>query len=237
MVFDLKKIETPASLSEIAYETIKENLLKMDLSTVESEECIDERGLAEKLGISRTPLREAISRLVVEGFLKVVPRRGIFVVKKSKAEIVEILLVRSALEGLAARLAAINVSEEDIIRMKQIFLPFDASNIKRQFLKYSNANIKFHELVLRLSGCKTLIESAGNIFDHMRWIRFQTVVFEQRLINSHREHLEIIEALEKKAQELAENRMRAHIESLASYVEMDKNVKGSELPTELLKEG
>jgi len=237
MVFDLKKIETPASLSEIAYETIKENLLKMDLSTVESEECIDERGLAEKLGISRTPLREAISRLVVEGFLKVVPRRGIFVVKKSKAEIVEILLVRSALEGLAARLAAINVSEEDIIRMKQIFLPFDASNIKRQFLKYSNANIKFHELVLRLSGCKALIESAGNIFDHMRWIRFQTVVFEQRLINSHREHLEIIEALEKKAQELAENRMRAHIESLASYVEMDKNVKGSELPTELLKEG
>ncbi len=237
MVFDLKKIETPASLSEIAYETIKENLLKMDLSTVESEECIDERGLAEKLGISRTPLREAISRLVIEGFLKVVPRRGIFVVKKSKAEIVEILLVRSVLEGLAARLSAINVSEDDILRMKQIFLPFDASNIKRQFLKYSNANIKFHELVLRLSGCKALIESAGNIFDHMRWIRFQTVVFEQRLINSHREHLEIIEALEKKAQELAEKRMRAHIESLARYVEMDKNVKGSELSGELLKEG
>jgi len=222
MAFDLEKIETPASLSEIAYETIKENLLKMDLSAVDSEERIDERGLAEKLGISRTPLREAINRLVIEGFLKVVPRKGIYVVKKSKDEIIEILLVRSVLEGLAARLATKNITEKDIQRMRQIFRPFDASNIKTQFLKYSDANIKFHELVLRISQCGKLIESAGNIFDHMRWIRFQAVVFDDRLIKSHSEHLKIIEALEERSAELAEKRMRRHIEELAHYIDMGK---------------
>lgn len=219
MVYDLKKLEIPASLSEIAYEAIKESILKMDLSSVKTEDRVDERALAERLGISRTPLREAINRLVIEGFLNVVPRKGIYVVKKSKGEIVEILLVRSVLEGLAARLAARYTTEDDIKRMKQLFLPFDSSNINNQLLKYSNANVKFHELILQLSGCGTLIEAAGRIFDHMRWIRFRTVVFGERLVESHREHLQIIEALEKRAGELAERRMKAHIESLARRVE------------------
>ena len=98
------KIKAPASLAEKAYEAIKESLLQMDLTDLSVEDRIDERGLAEQLGVSRTPLREAINRLVLEGFLMVVPRKGIFVVKKSKKEIVEILLVRAALKGLAARL-------------------------------------------------------------------------------------------------------------------------------------
>ena len=87
MVLDnVKKIETPASLSEIAYEALKTSLLEMDLSEISDEDRLDERELAERLGVSRTPLREAINRLVVEGFLKVVPRKGIYVLKKSKNE-------------------------------------------------------------------------------------------------------------------------------------------------------
>jgi len=222
MVLNVEKIRAPASLGQRAYEAIKESILKIDVTKEKNEDRIDERSIAEKLGISRTPLREAINRLVIEGFLKVVPRRGIYVVKKSRAEIVEILLVRSVLEGLAARLAAKNVAEKDIQDMKQIFQAFDASNIKAKFLKYSEANTKFHELVLHASQCEKLIESAGNIFDHMRWIRFQAVVFEERLIKSHREHLQIIEALEERAGQLAERRMKDHIESLAHYIEMEK---------------
>ncbi len=223
VIVDVKKIERPASLSEIAYKAIKKSLLQMDLSAIEDEQRIDERTLAEKLGISRTPVREAINRLVIEGYLKVVPRKGVFVVKKSKKEIIEILLVRAVLEGLAAKLATEHVTSEEIERMRDIFAPFNKRNIKRKFLEYAEANIRFHELVLQISQCGKLIELAGSIFDHMRWIRFQSVVHENRLIKSHREHLRIIDALEQRDPELAERLMKSHIEALAFYEQMENS--------------
>lgn len=206
-------------MSERAYESIKESILKIDVTKVKDEERIDERGLSESLGISRTPLREAINRLVIEGFLKVVPRKGVYVVKKSKKEIIEILLVRAVLEGMAARLATKNVTEDEIQKMKELFSPFGESSSGGQFIKYSDANIVFHELVLRTSQCDKLIELAGNIFDHIRWIRFRTIVYEDRFPKMQKEHLHIIEAFEKRNPDLAERRMRAHIEGLAQYIE------------------
>jgi DNA-binding GntR family transcriptional regulator len=218
-MLDVKKIRIPSSLSERAYEAIKESLLRTDVTQMKNEDRIDERGISESLGISRTPLREAINRLVMEGFLKVVPRKGVYVIKKTKKEIIEILLVRAALEGMAARLATEYVTEKEIQKMKGLFSPFGESSKEGQFLKYSNANIEFHELVLKTSQCGKLIELAGNIFDHIRWIRFRTVVYKDRFRNMQREHLAIIDALEKRDPELAEKRMRAHIEGLAQYIE------------------
>lgn len=72
------------------------------------------RELSEQLGVSRTPVREAVLRLVIEGFLKVVPRKGVYVVRKSKRQMIEILLARVALEGMAVRLATEKVNSEDI---------------------------------------------------------------------------------------------------------------------------
>ena len=106
-MLEVRKIRIPSSLSDRAYEAIKESLLKTDVNQMKNEDRLDERRISESLGISRTPLREAISRLVMEGFLKVVPRKGVYVVKKTKEEIIEILLVRAALEGMAARLASV----------------------------------------------------------------------------------------------------------------------------------
>ncbi len=219
MVLNVEKIRAPSSLSERAYEAIKESILKTDVTKVNDEDRIDERSLSESLGISRTPLREAINRLVMEGFLKVVPRKGVYLVKKSKKEISEILLVRAALEGMAARLAVKHVTEKEIQKMRDLFEPFGESSTGGQFLKYSDANIEFHELVLKASQCGKLIELAGNLFDHIRWIRFRTIVFEDRFTKMQKEHLAIIEALEKRDPDLAEKRMRAHVEGLAKYID------------------
>jgi len=218
-VLDVKKIRIPSSLSERAYEAIKESLLKIDVTQMKDEDQIDERELSESLGISRTPLREAINRLVIEGFLKVVPRKGVYVVKKSKKEIVEILLVRAALEGMAARLATKYVTGVEIQKMKELFSPFGESSMGGQFIEYSDANIEFHELILKTSQCGKLIELAGNLFDHIHWIRFRTIVYEDRFTKMQREHLAIIEAIEKSDPDLSEKRMRAHIEGLAQYIE------------------
>jgi DNA-binding GntR family transcriptional regulator len=132
-------------------------------------------------------------------------------------------LVRAALEGMAARLAVKHVTEKEIQKMKDLFEPFGESSTGGQFLKYSDANIEFHELVLKTSQCGKLIELASNLFDHIRWIRFRTIVFEDRFPKMQKEHLAIIEALEKRDPDLAEKRMRAHIEGLAQYIEEKVN--------------
>jgi DNA-binding GntR family transcriptional regulator len=218
----VQKIEAPLNLSEMVYSSIKKSIVNMDWSNLPREIKLDERGISEKLGVSRTPLREAIKRLVGEGFLRVEPRKGLFVVNKSKADMLEILLVRSVLEGLGARLAASRATKEDIHKIKMIFSPFGKKNATRNYSKYSEANIKFHESILQLSQCRKLIEMAGNIFDHMRWIRSWSIynaTFEKRFSKVHKEHLDIIKALEKRDSDLAEKRIKAHIEGLFHLLE------------------
>ncbi len=91
--------------------------------------------------------------------------------------------------------------------------------MKGQYPKYAEANVQFHELVLKSSQCGKLIEIANGLFDHMRWIRFHAVLFESRLKQVHEEHLSIIDALEKHDPDLAERRTRDHIEGLAHFIE------------------
>jgi len=219
MILKIDKIEIPSKLSDIAYDALKKSLMETDLYDMPDEGRLDERELAERLGVSRTPLREAINRLVLEEFLKVIPRKGIFVVKKTKQEIIEILQARMALEGMAARLATRYVDEKDIASMRAVFDGFHPGNLKEKYIKYADANVGFHEMVLNTCRSGKLIELANSLFDHMRWIRFRAVTFEERLTQIHSEHLNIITALEEKDAALAEKRMREHIQGLADYIE------------------
>jgi DNA-binding GntR family transcriptional regulator len=225
VLLNVQKIDTPLNLSEMVYSSIKKSIVNMDWSNSPREMKLDERTIAEKLGVSRTPLREAIKRLMAEGFVRVESRKGLFVVNKSKADMLEILLIRSVLEGLGARLAASRATKEDIHRMKMIFAPFSKKSKKgmtRNYSKYSEANIQFHESILQLSQCRKLIEMAGNIFDHMRWIRSWSIYntsFQRRFPRVHKEHLEIIKAIEERDSDLAEKRIKAHIEGLFHLLE------------------
>jgi len=219
----IKGIAVSTKLSDVAYEAIRESILTAEIEDLDDGGRVDEKMLAEQLGISRTPVREAVNRLVIEGFLKVVPRQGIYVPKKSKEEIIEILLVRSALEGLAARLAAIHATKKDIVKMKKIFGPFIEADFQNRIRQYSEANIEFHEFVLEKSQCRKLVDIASNLFHQMRMIRIQTAGYPHRTRISLLEHLEIIEAIEKKDADLAERSMRQHIEEV--IIGVRENVK------------
>ena len=228
MLLKVQKIDAPLNLSEMVYASIKKSIVNIDWSNSTREMKLDERTIAEQLGVSRTPLREAIKRLMAEGFVRVESRKGLFVVNKSKADMMEILLVRSVLEGLGARLAASRTTQEDIHQMKMLFAPFTRRNKKgmlKNYSKYSEANIKFHEFILQLSQCRKLIEMAGNIFDHMRWIRSWSIynaTFQKRFPKVHKEHLQVIKAIEKRDPDLAEKRIRAHIEGLIHLLEQSE---------------
>ncbi len=108
---DVPRLETGASFRDLAYAALKRAITAMDIYAHPQEIRLDERRLSEGLGVSRTPIREAMTLLEQEGFVRTRPRRGIFVVRKTKREIVEMIIVMAALESMAARLAAERAAE------------------------------------------------------------------------------------------------------------------------------
>jgi DNA-binding GntR family transcriptional regulator len=103
---DVPRLDTSTSFAKEAYAVVKRAITAMDIYDHAGEVRLDERRLSQDLGVSRTPIREAMTLLEQEGFVRTRPRRGIYVVKKTKREIVEIITVMAALESMAARLAA-----------------------------------------------------------------------------------------------------------------------------------
>ena len=215
----LKSVSPKLRMSEMAYEAIKEYILTSDLREQAPGSRLDERQLVEQLNMSRTPVREAINRLVAEGFLKVEPYKGVFIAKKTKKEIISILMVRATLEGMGARLATPNFRKGDFKKMRAMFTPFITSPLETQRYEFSLANIKFHEFILEHSDCQPLIDMARGLFDHMRLIRFRTSAFLPRLQSALTQHLELIDLFEKRDAEAAEKLMRAHIEESARYID------------------
>lgn len=217
----LLPLEHPSRLADLAYASLKETILNMDST---SEGRLDERELAQSFKISRTPLRDAINRLVSEGFLRVEPRKGVFIIRKSRQEIIEILYVRAALEGMAAKLAVLHITDQDVADMKKMFSKFTQHNVVTLVDDFSAANVTFHEFVLKLSRCQKLQEMAANIYDHMRMVRATTIRLGNRAKNALAEHLKIIRAFEKRDGELAGRYMQQHIEGLARYVEENRGL-------------
>ena len=123
---------------------------------------LDERQLSEDLGVSRTPIREALCRLEQEGFVRTVPRKGAFIERKSKNEILEMITVWAALESMAARLIHLCSSDEEIATLRQLFATFEGEQVQAHIDEYSETNIEFHQSILRMSGCELLNRIAEN---------------------------------------------------------------------------
>ncbi len=206
-------------LSEKAYEAIKEYILTSEFGDMLPGSRVDEKLLLTKLNMSRTPVREAVNRLVAEGFLQVVPYKGVFVAKKTKEEILCILMVRATLEGMAARLATRNFTPEDFDEMRKMFVPFSDVSLTEQRYEFSAANMQFHEFILERSACSTLISISRGLFDHIKLIRFRASAFYPRLHSALVQHLELVDVFEQRDADLAEKLMRAHIEESAQYMD------------------
>src|SRR6478609_6219237 len=117
---DVPRLDTGSSFAKEAYVALKRAICAMDIYDHPDEVRLDERKLSEGLGVSRTPIREAMTLLEQEGFVRTRPRRGIFVVKKTKREIVEMITVMAALESMAARLAALHAADDEIAELRRL---------------------------------------------------------------------------------------------------------------------
>lgn len=219
MRLNIAPLAANTSLRTLAYDAIKKAITEMDMYGQESEIRLDERQLSHDLGVSRTPIREALTVLEQEGFVRSVPRRGIFVVRKSKREIIDMIIVWAALESMAARLATSRATDRDLAELRDMFHDFDAEAPAEHMNEYSNANIRFHQTIIRLGGCAMIGEVTENLFIHIRGIRAVSVRQENRSERSLQEHRAIIAALVARDADLAERLVREHTLGLAAHVE------------------
>jgi DNA-binding GntR family transcriptional regulator len=207
------------TLRDQAYTLIKTAIADTDIYNPQQELRLDERQLISALGVSRTPIREALSLLEQEGFVRTVPRRGIYIVRKSRRQIIEMIQVWAALESMAARLATLYAPDSEIANLRHLFDQFRSSPPTEHLDEYSDANILFHTEVIRLGGSQTIIDMTKNVLLHVKAIRRATISQNDRAARSIIDHLKIIEALERRDTEVAERLARQHTLDLAAHVE------------------
>ena len=215
----IEPIEAEPSFRDRAYAALKRAITSVDIYATRDEIRLDERQLSQSLGISRTPIREALNRLEQEGFIRSIPRRGMFIVRKTKQEILDIIRVWAALESMAARLITLQATDDEIASLRRLFTNFTEQEPRLHIDEYSEANIRFHQAIVSLSKNTVLIDTMETLFVHMRSIRRQTISEDDRVTRSIIDHMNIIEALEKRQTERAEQLVRQHSLDLATHVE------------------
>ncbi len=212
------RLDDTSTFKSRAYAALREVIVIMNVYDHPGDVRLDERQLAQDFGISRTPVREAIAQLESEGFLRSVPRRGVYVVRKTRREVIEMITVWAALEGMAARLITTNATDAEIATLRAMFTTFENGQLHAKLDEYSDVNIEFHQSIIRMSRNRLLIDLAENLFTHMRMIRRKTIGEEDRADRSIRDHLAIIEALEARDTARAEDLVRRHALGLADHV-------------------
>jgi DNA-binding GntR family transcriptional regulator len=225
----IEPLDIGLGLRKQACDAIKRAIMDMDIYGRAGEIRLDERQLSEDLGVSRTPIREALSVLEQEGFVRSIPRRGIIVVRKTKREIVEMITVWAAIESMAARLAAIESVKArqgqrqgepwaGVAELTGLMDAFD-EDPSGHLTEYSDANMEFHKAIIRLGGISLMTSLTDTLFIHMRAVRAVTMTQDNRAQRSVTDHRAIIAALRAGDPDLAERRVREHTLGLAEHVE------------------
>lgn len=208
-----------ASVAEQSYQSLRDAILAMDIYRPGADLRLDEQRLASALGVSRTPVRQALARLQHEGLVRVMPRRGVMIVRKGKSEITEMIRAWAALESMAARLVCERASDEEIRSLRDLFSTFEDGQLRLRLNEYSEANLHFHQRIIELAASPVISNMVDGLLVHVRAIRGRMIGEDDRAERSIVDHMHIIEALESRDAELAERLVRDHALDLAEDVE------------------
>lgn len=223
---NLSKIEGYELLSQKVYRILKTGIVKKYLKPGTK---LLEVKIAKQMGVSRTPVREAIRELAAEGFVKISPNQGVIVSIASIEDTQEVLQIRSVLEGLAARLATKVINGEEIKELEKYIEQMEYYANKDNALAFSKMDVKFHELILNICGNNRLIQIRKNLSDQAHRYRIRSLSIPGRLKHSLKEHQEIVKALKRKDSEQAGRSSQKHIENVLKNIlaheskEEDKN--------------
>ena len=192
-------------LRDVVFNTLRQAILTGEM---EPGERLMEIQLANKLGVSRTPIREAIRKLELEGLVIMIPRKGAEVAHITVKDMRDVLEVRSALEELAATLACKNVTPEHIEELKTANRVFEAAIVSKDVVAIVNADVAFHNIIYSMTDNQRLIQLVNSLSEQMYRYRLEYARTHSILIS---EHNDIIRQLADKDVEKAKVIVRQHI--------------------------
>jgi len=176
----------------------------------ENEE-LKENAIGTELGVSRTPVREALRQLELEGLVNIIPNKGAYVTGISAKDAHDIYMIRSYLEGLCARLACENITEEQLNSIEEVLYLSEFHTKKGHYDQIVELDSKFHKLIYDACGSK-ILEHELTVFHHyVERIRKITLSMEERALRSNAEHTAILNAIRERNGELAEKLAHEHI--------------------------
>lgn len=196
------------SLRGMVFTKIREDILSGKYATNEE---LKEISIGQELGVSRTPVREALRQLELEGLVKIIPNKGAYVAGISNKDIHDIYVIRSYLEGLCARWACENITEEQIDEIEETIYLAEFHVKKQHYDQIVELDTKFHELLYAASGSKILGHLLRDYHQYVHSIRKVTLAEPERASKANEEHSAILEAIRNHDADKAENLAHEHI--------------------------
>ena len=202
-------------LRDVVFENLREAIVEGKLKPGQR---LMEVQLAEQLGVSRTPVREAIRKLELEGLVVMIPRKGAYVANMSLKDIIDVLEIRASLEGLAASLASERITGDDIKTLESIIEEFennvDESNVEALLKK----DVEFHECIFKATNNKKLHQLINSLWEQVYRFRVTYISDYESTVNIVGEHKMILDAIKKGDNELAKKYAMEHIQKAENFM-------------------
>ncbi|MDN5346487.1 MAG: hypothetical protein PWP65_51 [Clostridia bacterium] len=206
----LEKLEKYQPLREIVFEALRDAIINGQLKAGER---LMEVQLAEELGVSRTPVREAIRKLELEGFVVMVPRKGAYVADFSTKDIADLFEIRSALEALAASLACERITSEELEELERLLVRIAECADNNDLNSLVEADTRFHDVLYRASRNERLAQIISNLREQIQRLRTVSLATPGRMREMLEEHKKLVEAIAERNIELAQKLAQEHIEN------------------------
>ncbi|MDF2589492.1 MAG: transcriptional regulator, GntR family [Anaerocolumna sp.] len=203
-----KEVTDKYSLRGRVFNKIREDILSGKYSHNEE---LKETAIGMELGVSRTPVREALRQLELEGLVNIIPNKGAYVNGISEKDIHDIYIIRSYLEGLCARWACDNITQVQIDELEEIVYLSEFHAKKEHHEQIVELDNKFHQMIYDASNSKILNHVLSDFHHYVQRIRKITLASETRATNSNKEHTAILEAIKQRDGEKAERLAHEHI--------------------------
>ena len=202
-------------LRDVVFNTLRQAILTGELKPGER---LMEIHLADRLGVSRTPIREAIRKLELEGLVTMIPRRGAEVAQISEKSMNDVLEVRRDLDALCAELACERISDEELQQLKKACDFFEEMVATGDIKKIAQADVALHDIIVEATGNRRLVSLVHNLSEQMYRYRFEYIKDTHQHQNLVKEHLVIYESLLKKDKETARVAATTHIDNQAKAI-------------------
>ena len=206
------------SLRGRVFQSMREDILS---GRYEQNTELKEAAIGAELGVSRTPVREALRQLELEGLVTIIPNRGAYVNMITAKDVQDIYVIRSMLEGLCARWATQSITEEQLDSMEETLCLSEYHTSKKNYEKLYELDSLFHEQLYEAGGSRILNHILSDFHDYVKMVRKATISTSSRSVTSTEEHRAIFEAIKEKdpdkAEALAKEHVKHTIESIQAY--------------------